>query len=117
MPDIIPYGRHDIDQEDIKIVESVLKGDWLTGGSNVDKFEEKLCQVTNSPYSTSCSNGTTALHLAVLALAIWPGDVVVVPAITFLASANAVRFAGADVLFADIDPDTGFRWRHPASGL
>lgn len=107
MSDFLPYGRHYIDQEDIKIVESVLKGDWLTGGSTVDQFEEKICQVTNSPFAVSCSNGTTALHLAMLALNIGQGDVVIVPAITFLASANAARFVGADVHFADIDPETG----------
>lgn len=107
MPDFIPYGRHTIDQEDIRAVEAVLRGDWLTCGSAVDAFQEKLCQAVNSPFAVSCSNGTTALHLAFLALGIGTGDVVVVPAVTFLASANAARFVGADVVFADVDPDTG----------
>jgi len=107
MSHFMPYGRHALDEDDIRVVEAVLKGDWLTGGSNVGDFEQKLCQVTQSPFAVSCSNGTTALHLAMLALDVSSGDVVVVPAITFLASANAARFVGADVVFADVDPDTG----------
>jgi len=107
MSHFMPYGRHALDEDDIRVVEAVLKGDWLTGGSNVGDFEQKLCQVTQSPFAVSCSNGTTALHLAMLALDVSAGDVVVVPAITFLASANAARFVGADVVFADVDPDTG----------
>ena len=107
MSHFIPYGRHALDQEDIKAVEAVLKGDWLTGGAAVQDFEQKLCKIANTPFAVSCSNGTTALHLAMLALDIGPGDAVIVPAITFLASANAARFVGADVVFADVDPDTG----------
>jgi len=107
MSHFIPYGRHALDQEDIKAVEAVLKGDWLTGGATVQDFEQKLCKIANTPFAVSCSNGTTALHLAMLALDLGPGDAVIVPAITFLASANAARFVGADVVFADVDPDTG----------
>lgn len=107
MSHFIPYGRHALDEDDLKSVEAVLKGDWLTGGSVVEDFEKKLCAIAHSPFAVSCSNGTTALHLAMLALDIGPGDVVIVPAITFLASANAARFVGADVVFADVDPDTG----------
>lgn len=107
MSSFIPYGRHSIDQEDIKAVEAVLKGDWITCGPVVEDFENKLCEVTGSPYAVSCSNGTTALHMALLALRLQAGDVIVVPAITFLATANAARFIGADVVFADVDPDTG----------
>lgn len=107
MSRFIPYGRHSIDQDDINAVEAVLRGDWLTGGSGVEHFERKLCQITHASFAVACSNGTTALHLAMLALGIGAGDVVVVPAVTFLASANAVRFVGGDVVFADVDADTG----------
>ena len=107
MPKFIPYGRHVIDDADIKAVETVLRSDWLTCGSAVDTFEEKLKDAVFSEYAASCSNGTTALHLALLALDIKAGDKVIVPAITFLASANAVRYVGADVIFADVDPETG----------
>lgn len=107
MPKFIPYGRHVVDDSDIKAVEAVLRSDWLTCGSAVDNFEEKLKDAVSAEYAVSCSNGTTAIHLALLALGIKAGDKVVVPAITFLASANAVCYVGADVVFADVDPETG----------
>lgn len=107
MHDFIPYGRHTIDEEDIQAVVDLLKGDWLTCGPVVEQFEQAIKEHTGCEYAVSCSNGTTALHLALLALGIKEGDWVVVPAITFLASANAVRYVNADVIFADVDPNTG----------
>lgn len=104
---MLSYGRQCIDQNDIDAVIHVLKGDWLTCGPYVDRFEGKLKDLTKASYVSACSNGTTALHLALLALGVGPGDSVLVPAITFLATANAVRFTGADVVFVDIDPNTG----------
>ncbi len=104
---MIPYGRHSVDQKDIDAVIQVLQGGWLTCGPVVEKFEQKLEKIVSAKYAVSCSNGTTALHLAMLALGIKAGDVVLVPAITFLASANAARYVGADVVFVDIDPTTG----------
>jgi UDP-4-amino-4,6-dideoxy-N-acetyl-beta-L-altrosamine transaminase len=107
MPKFIPYGRHLVNDADIKAVEDVLRSDWLTCGSAVERFENILKDVVGAEFAISCSNGTTALHLALLALGVKPGDKVIVPAITFLASANAVRYVGADVVFADVDPETG----------
>lgn len=107
MHDFIPYGRHAIDEEDIQAVVDVLRSDWLTCGPVVEQFEQALRQQTGAEYAVSCSNGTTALHLALLALDIKEGDWVVVPAITFLATANAARYVNADVIFADVDPNTG----------
>lgn len=107
MNDWIPYGRHAIDENDIQAVINVLKGDWLTCGPAVEQFENKICEVTQADYAIACSNGTTALHLALLALDIKKGDQVIVPAITFLATANAVRYVDAEVVFADVDPETG----------
>lgn len=104
---MIPYGRHNIDQYDIDAVIEVLKSDWLTCGPVVDLFEQKLARMVNSKHVISCSNGTTALHLALLSLGISEKDFVLVPAITFLASANAVRYVGANVIFVDVDPKTG----------
>ena len=104
---MIPYGRHCIDQADIEAVIDVLRSDWLTCGPVVESFENKLAETVNAHYAVSCSNGTTALHLALLALDITKNDVILVPAITFLASANAVRYVGADVVFVDVDPTTG----------
>jgi UDP-4-amino-4,6-dideoxy-N-acetyl-beta-L-altrosamine transaminase len=104
---MIPYGRHSIAQKDIDAVIQVLRSDWLTCGPVVDKFEDILAKVVGAKYTVACSNGTTALHLAMLALGIGSADVVLVPAITFLASANAARYVGANVVFVDIEPSTG----------
>ena len=104
---MIPYGRHNIDKIDVNAVVEVLQGDWLTCGPVVEKFEDKLKQVVSAQHAIACSNGTTALHLAMLALDIKAGDAVLVPAITFLASANSARYVGADVVFVDIDSATG----------
>jgi UDP-4-amino-4,6-dideoxy-N-acetyl-beta-L-altrosamine transaminase len=104
---MVPYSRHFIDQDDIDAVVQVLQGGWLTCGPVVEKFEQKLAKIVHAKYAIACSNGTTALHLAMLALGISDGDVVLVPAITFLASANAARYVGADVVFVDVDPTTG----------
>lgn len=104
---MIPYGRQSIDEDDVRAVADVLRGDLLTGGPAVDRFEAALAQAVAAPYTVSCSNGTAALHLAMLALGLGPGDAVVVPSVTFLASANAARYVGAEVRFADVDPETG----------
>lgn len=104
---MIPYGRHCIDQADIEAVIDVLRSDWLTGGPVINLFEKTLQKTVGAKHAVACSNGTTALHLALLALNITKNDVVLVPAITFLASANAVRYVGADAIFVDVDPTTG----------
>jgi UDP-4-amino-4,6-dideoxy-N-acetyl-beta-L-altrosamine transaminase len=104
---MIPYGRHYIDKKDIDSVIQVLQDDWLTCGPVIDKFEDALAKRVASKYAIGCSNGTTALHLAMLVLGIGVGDIVLVPAITFLASANAVKYVGADVVFVDVNPSTG----------
>ncbi|CAK0775764.1 UDP-4-amino-4, 6-dideoxy-N-acetyl-beta-L-altrosamine transaminase [Azospirillaceae bacterium] len=103
----LPYGRQSIDESDIASVVEVLRGDWLTQGPAVEAFERELATRTGAVYAAACSNGTSALHLAALALDIQPGDGVIVPSITFLATANAVRYVGAEVIFADINPNTG----------
>ena len=103
---ILPYGRQNIDDDDVRAVVEALTGDYLTTGPNVDAFEEALGTFLSAAGCASCSNGTTALHLALLQAGIGPGDAVVVPSITFLASANAVRYVGAEVVFADVDGDT-----------
>ncbi|TVR83264.1 MAG: UDP-4-amino-4,6-dideoxy-N-acetyl-beta-L-altrosamine transaminase [Rhodospirillales bacterium] len=104
---MIPYARQSIDEDDVRAVAEVLRSDFLTGGPAVDRFEAALGETVGCPHVVACSSGTAALHLAMLALRLGPGDAVVVPSITFLASANAVKYVGADVRFADVDPDTG----------
>lgn len=106
-PDFLPYGRQVIDEQDIAAVTAVLRSDYLTTGPKIADFEAALAQKLKVDHAVVCANGTAGLHLAYLAEGIGPGDKVIVPAITFLATANAVRFCGADVLFADVDPDTG----------
>lgn len=107
MSPFLPYGRQLIEEDDITAVVEVLRGDWLTTGPAVDAFEAALCEASEAPHAVACMNGTAALHLAALALDLAPGDRVIVPSITFLATANAVRLAGGEVVFADCDPDSG----------
>ncbi|MCR6631141.1 MAG: UDP-4-amino-4,6-dideoxy-N-acetyl-beta-L-altrosamine transaminase [Magnetospirillum sp.] len=105
--DFLPYGRHTIDEDDIAAVVRVLRGDWLTSGPKVEELERRLEAETGAAHAVVCNSGTAALHLAALALDLGPGDLVAVPAVTFAATANAARFVGADVVFCDVDADTG----------
>ena len=103
---IIAYGHQSISDADCQAVGDVLKGDWLTQGPTVAAFETAIEAAFGAPYAVSCSNGTAALHLAALALGWGPGDVVLVPAITFLATANCAAYVGAEPFFIDIDDRT-----------
>ena len=103
----LPYGRQSIDDDDIAAVAEVLRSDYLTTGPAVARFEEAFAATVDAPFAVACANGTAALHLAALTLDIGPDDAVVVPAVTFAASANAARYVGARVVFADVDPETG----------
>ncbi len=102
----IPYGRHVIEADDLAAVTEVLRGDWLTTGPAVARFEEGFAEYVGARHAVAVSNGTAALHLAMLAIGIKPGDEVIVPALTFAASANCVRYAGGTVVFADVRDDT-----------
>jgi len=102
----IPYGRQNITQEDIDAVVEVLKSDWLTQGPNIKQFEDAFANYVGAEYAIAVSNGTAALHLNTLALGVKPGDKVITTPITFVASANCVRYCGGEVVFADIDPET-----------
>jgi len=102
----IPYGRQWISEEDIEAVSTVLRGDWLTTGPNVDAFEDALANVGGAKHAVAVNSGTAALHAAYEAVGVGPGDVVIVPSLTFSATANAARYLGAEVRFADIDSDT-----------
>lgn len=104
---MFPYGRQSIDEDDIAAVVETLRSDFLTTGPKIEEFEKLLCQKTGADYSVACGNGTVALHLTALALHIQKGDHVIVPSLTFLATANAIRYCGADIIFADVDPETG----------
>ncbi|MDA0654937.1 MAG: UDP-4-amino-4,6-dideoxy-N-acetyl-beta-L-altrosamine transaminase [Proteobacteria bacterium] len=103
----LPYGRQLIEEDDIAAVVEVLRSDFLTTGPKVMEFETEFAERVGARHAVACSSGTAALHLATMAAGLGAGDGAIVPAITFLATANAVRYAGADVVFADVDPDTG----------
>lgn len=103
----LPYGRQSIDEDDIAAVTQVLRGDYLTTGPTSARFDQVLAETTGARHAIGCANGTAALHLAALALGLAPGDCVIVPAITFTATANAARFVGTEVEFADVDPLSG----------
>lgn len=102
----IPYGRQNISEEDIKSVVSVLKADYLTQGPKVKEFEEAFADYLDAKYAVAVSNATAGLHLGVLALGLEKGDRIITTPITFAASANCARYVGAEVWFADIDPET-----------
>ncbi len=103
---MIPYGRQLLDEDDIAAVAQVLRSDWLTTGPLVAEFEAAVAEVAGAAHGVAVSNGTAALHAAVFALGIGPGDEVVVPPMTFAATANAVVYQGARPVFADVDPGT-----------
>lgn len=107
MNDFLPYGRHMLDDDDIAAVVDVLKNGLLTTGTKIPELESALSQYLGGPEVVVCSSGTAALHLAAISAGLSENTCAIVPAITFLATANAVRMTGADVVFADVDPQSG----------
>jgi len=107
MNDFMPYGRHLIEADDVAAVTAVLTSTYLTQGPQVQAFEGALAERVGARHAVATSSCTTALQLALLALDVGPGDLVVAPAITFLSTATAARMCGAEVVFADVDPATG----------
>jgi perosamine synthetase len=103
---MIPYSRQSIDEDDIHAVVEVLRSDWLTTGPMVEKFEQAVADFVGAKYAVAVSSGTAALHCAMYAAGIGPGDEVILPPMTFVATANAVVFQGGTPVFADVDPDT-----------
>ncbi len=103
---IIPYGKQEITQSDIDAVLDALKDDFLTQGPRILKFETEFAEYVDAKYAVAVSNGTAALHLAVLALGVKSDEFVICTPITFAASVNCVVYCGGKVLFADVDPKT-----------
>lgn len=101
---MIPYGRQDISEEDIESVVAVLRSDFLTQGPCVPKFEGLVAKHVDAAHAIAINSATSALHIACLALGLGPGDVLWTTPITFVASANAALYCGAQVDFVDIDP-------------
>lgn len=103
---MLPYARQCIDDDDRLAVDSVLRSNWLTTGPMVKEFEEAVTQYTGAAEGVAVNTGTAALHAAMWAAGVGPGDEVIVPAISFVASANCVLYVGATPVFADLSPDT-----------
>ena len=101
---MIPYGKHHIDDDDIKAVVDILKNEYLTQGPMIEKFEKAICNYVGAKYAVAVSSGTAALHLSALAAGVKPGRSIVTSPITFVSTANASFYCGRGVHFADIDP-------------
>ncbi|WP_018477410.1 UDP-4-amino-4,6-dideoxy-N-acetyl-beta-L-altrosamine transaminase [Pontibacter roseus] len=102
----IPYGRQHITEADIAAVVETLQSDFLTQGPKVAEFEQSFARYVGAKYAVAVSNGTAALHLCTMALGVNETSRVITTPITFVASANCVRYCGGTVEFADIDPAT-----------
>ncbi len=103
----VPYGRQWIDDDDVAAVLDVLRGDYLTTGPAVTRFENVLMDATGAAHALSVNSGTSALHTAYAAAGIAEGDEVITTPLTFAATANAAVMLGAGVRFVDVQPDTG----------
>lgn len=102
----IPYGRQSIGQDDIDAVLKTLQSGFLTQGPKVVEFEEKFANYVGAQYAVAVNNATSGLHLSMLALGLQKGERVITTPITFAASSNCIRFVGAEVWLADINPST-----------
>jgi len=102
----IPYGKQNIDQEDIDAVVQTLTSEFLTQGPKVAEFENAFANYVEAKYAVAVTNGTAALHLCALALNVDNNSHVITSPITFVASANCIRYCGGHIHFVDIDPET-----------
>src|SRR6266478_1655366 len=103
MKESIPLSRPDIREEDIDAVVKVLRSGMLVQGEQVAVLEDSVKKLVDVPFACAVSNGTASLHLALLALGVKPGDEVIVPAFSYVATANVVELVGAKCVFVDID--------------
>lgn len=103
---MIPYGRQDITDDDVRAVTDVLRSDWLTQGPAVPRFEQAVALTCKASYAVAANSATSALHIGCLALGLGSGDWLWTSPLTFVASANCGLYCGAKVDFVDIDPQT-----------
>jgi UDP-4-amino-4,6-dideoxy-N-acetyl-beta-L-altrosamine transaminase len=103
---MLRYSTQAIDDTDRQAIDEVLRGEWLTTGPYVGRFENALCQLTGAAHAVAVNTGTAALHAAVDAVGIGQGDEVIVPAISFVASSNCVLYKAGTPVFADVEADT-----------
>jgi UDP-4-amino-4,6-dideoxy-N-acetyl-beta-L-altrosamine transaminase len=107
MDAFLPYGRQTIEDDDVAAVAEALRADFLTTGPTVEAFETAFKTKVGADHAIAVANGTATLHLAMMALGVGEGDVCIAPSVTFLATANCARYVGAEVVFADVDPNSG----------
>ena len=103
---MIPYGRHSLEPEDVRAVAEALESGWLTCGPAVEAFETAVARRAGAEHAVAVNSGTAALHTALHALGVGPGDEVAVACMSFASTANVVCFTGATPVFCDVDPDT-----------
>src|SRR4030095_6428940 len=103
---MLPYGRHHVEEEDVQSVAAALRSGWLTTGPRVAEVEGAGAAAVGAAHAVAVNSGTAALHAAVAAAGIGPGDEVVTTPLTFVASANAVLYRGGVPVFADVREDT-----------
>jgi perosamine synthetase len=103
---LLPYGRHEIDDNDVLAVTEALRSGWITTGPRVTAFENAVAELAGARHAVAFSSGTAALHGAAFAAGLGPGDEAVTTPLTFCATANSVLYQGATPVFADVSPDT-----------
>ncbi len=107
MGDLIPVSMPDLNGNEEKYVVDAIRSSWISStGPYVERFVQKFSRLCSVNHAIPVANGTVALHLALLALGIGPGDEVIVPSLTYIATANAVRYVGAEPVFVDVDEST-----------
>lgn len=110
----IPLSDIDLGPEEISAVQAVLQSRWLTMGDITHEFESNFARYTGAKHALAVTNATAALHMACMAVGLQPGDEVIVPSLTFVASANSIRYTGATPIFADITSENDLNFS-PAS--
>ena len=104
--EMLPYGRHSLEEEDVQAVTAALRSGWLTTGPMIEELERAVAAAAGASHAVAVNSGTAALHAAVAAAGIGPGDEVITSPLTFVASANAVLYLGGRPVFADVRADT-----------
>src|ERR671932_470393 len=103
----IPVASADLSGNEEAFVVDALRSSWISStGPYLDRFESEFAGLCDAGFALAVCNGTVALHLALLGLGVRPGDEVIVPSLTYVATANAVRYVGAEPVFVDVDPAT-----------
>ncbi len=103
---MIPVAKPYLDKDDAQNAYDTILTGWVTQGPRVQEFEEKFAHYVGSKYAVALSNCTTALHLAMIVAGVGPEDEVICPSMSYVATANSIRYVGAKVVFAEINPET-----------